>query len=60
MNFEIGAAVGGKKRVVPIYLDEAGRDAMPPVLGHPMSIDAHRLKPEQVADQIAEAVGTTA
>jgi len=58
MNFEIGAAVGGEKRVVPIYL-ESTQEGLPPVLAHFMAIDAHALKPAQVADQIAEVVGDT-
>ncbi len=56
MNFEIGAAVGGEKRVVPIYL-ESTQEGLPPLLAQFMAIDAHALKPAQVADQIAEVAG---
>ena len=55
-NFEIGAAVGRQKRLVPVYLTEAARQEAPPLIADRAGIDAYHLKPEEVAEQIADAV----
>jgi hypothetical protein len=56
INFEIGAAVGGDKKVVPVFLTEAARRDAPALLSAVQGIDAHDLKPNEVAAQIADAV----
>ena len=56
LNFEIGAAVGGSKPVVPVYLSQSGRDRAPGVITKHAGIDAADLKPDQVADRIAEVL----
>ena len=55
INFEIGAAVGREKHLVPVFLTEAARASAPPLLKDRAGIDASRLKPEEVAEQIANA-----
>jgi hypothetical protein len=56
INFEIGAAVGGDKKVVPVFLTEAARRDALALLSAVQGIDAHDLKPNEVAAQIADAV----
>jgi len=56
VNFEIGAAFGREKRIVPVFLTEGGRRDAPRLLSTVGGIDAYDLKPEEVAEQIAEAV----
>ena len=56
INFEIGAAVGSRKRVVPVFLTATARRHAPPILAATPGIDAYALKPEEVAEQIANAV----
>lgn len=56
MNFEIGAAVGGEKPVVPVYLTEAARRGAPSLLSHFVGIDAYDQKPDEVAQQIADVI----
>jgi hypothetical protein len=56
-NFEIGAALGGDKQIVPVYLiEEAMRTALP-LLRDFNGIDAHARTPHQVADHIVRAIG---
>ena len=53
--FELGAAIGGRKRLVLVYLsDRAWRDA-PSSLRRAASIHATTLRPEEVADRVVEA-----
>ena len=59
LNFEIGAAVGGAKHVVPVYLTESARRDAPGVVSQLAGIDAHDLKPDQVAQRIEAAVAGT-
>jgi hypothetical protein len=56
MNFEIGAAVGRDKAVVPVYLTADGRRGAPSLLAHFVGIDAHDQKPAEAAHQIADVI----
>ncbi len=60
MNFEIGAAIGQSKTVLPVFLSQDARLAAPSVVRRFRGIDASNLKPEEVADQIADVIATTA
>jgi TIR domain len=53
--FEIGAAVGRAKRLLPVYLTNDVTNA-PPVLARVAGIQAYDLTPDQVAERIAQAV----
>lgn len=55
MNFEIGVALGREKPVVPVYLTAQARRGAPMVLSHFGGIDAYDKKPDEVAQQIADA-----
>lgn len=55
-NFEIGAAWGGDKSLVTVFLSGDPSRATPSILARSSGIKAHDLKPEQVAAQIAEAI----
>ena len=56
MNFEIGAAIGREKPVVPVYLTEPGKRNVPSVLAHFASVEAHDQKPDEVAKRIADII----
>jgi len=56
LNFEIGAALGEAKRVLPVFLNIEAREAAPRVVQGFDGIDASGLKPDEVADQIADAI----
>jgi TIR domain len=56
INFEIGAAVGRGKPVLPVFLTETARLAAPSVISGRSGIEAYRLKPDEVAEQILDAV----
>lgn len=56
MNFEIGAALAQSKTVLPVFLSHPAREQTPPFLAAFSSIDASDLKPDQVAERIAEAL----
>jgi hypothetical protein len=60
MNFEIGAALGGSKPLLPVFLTEGGRQSAPSVVSKLKGIEAYDLKPDEVAEQIAAAVGSNA
>lgn len=60
LNFEIGAALGASKPVLPVFLSSAGRNEAPPQLQSLVSIDASDLKPDEVAEGIAETLATAA
>jgi hypothetical protein len=59
-NFEIGAALGGRKQVVPVYVSEDAVRTALPTLRDFEGIDAHDRTPHQVADQIVRAIGVAA
>jgi len=54
--FEVGVAVGGTRRVLPVWLTEESMSHAPAVLRAHAGIDAHALKPDEVAERIADAV----
>lgn len=54
VNFEIGAAVGARKRLFPVLL--GGTNHVPVELAGVQYLDAHASKPEQVAGEIARAL----
>jgi hypothetical protein len=56
--FEIGAAVGGSKRVVPVYLTD-DTSAASSFLSEMAGISASSLTPDEVASRIADAVTST-
>jgi hypothetical protein len=56
MNFEIGAAIGSSKQLVPVFLDESGPSRAPSAVSAFAGIDAHDLKPDEVAARIADVV----
>jgi hypothetical protein len=60
VNFEIGAALGQAKPIVPVFLSAAGRSEAPPPLREADGIDASDKKPEEVARGIAETLATAA
>ena len=55
--FELGAAIGGRKRLMLVYLSQRAVIQTPEVLRRTTSIDAKTLRPAEVADRIADAVG---
>lgn len=58
--FEIGAAVGAGKQVVPVYVTEGAMRTAPAPLVMFDGIDAHDQTPEQVALEIARVIGVAA
>jgi hypothetical protein len=60
MNFEIGAALGEAKTVLPVFLSGPARDTSPPQLRHLVGIDASDLKPDEVAEGITELLAAAA
>jgi len=60
VNFEIGAAFAQDKHVLPIYLSEAASRGASGLLRRTQGIEAHNLKPSEVADRIAGTVEATA
>ena len=58
INFEIGAAIGQSKIVLPVFLSHDAQDAG--VARHFSGIDASNLKPVEVADQISAVLGVAA
>lgn len=56
LNFEIGAAVGAEKALIPVFLSAAARNSAPSILRDHDSIEAFDLSPSQVAARIAEAI----
>ncbi len=60
VNFEIGAAFGEAKIVLPVFLSGSARDTSPPQLRELVGIDASDLKPEEVAEGITERLAAAA
>lgn len=60
VNFEIGAALGQAKPIVPVFLSAGGRSEAPPPLRAANGIDASDKKPEEVARGITETLATAA
>lgn len=56
LNFEIGAAVGGKKKVVFVYLTEGAQTTASEPMRRFPGIEASALRPEEVADRLATMV----
>jgi hypothetical protein len=56
LNFEIGAALGASKTVLPVFLTTGAREAAPPPVREFSGIDAANLKPDEVAEEIAAAL----
>jgi hypothetical protein len=53
--FELGAAVGGRKRLFLVFLsDRAALDAPPSLRRRGVAIDAKSLRPGEVADRIVD------
>jgi hypothetical protein len=60
LNFEVGAALGESKAVLPVFLSKRGLEAAPAVITELSGIDATGLTPEQVAKEITDAVNVAA
>lgn len=58
--FEIGAAVGSRKRVIPVYLTESAVDSVPSFLMGVRGIEAHDRTPHEVAEEIVRSLGVAA
>jgi TIR domain len=56
LNFEIGAALGEAKTVLPVFLSSQARESAPPVVRGFHGIDAYDMKPAEVAEGIAGAI----
>jgi hypothetical protein len=57
-NFEMGVALGRKwspqkAEVLPIFLSDVDRSALPPPLSHTQGLDARNVPPERVAAEVA-------
>lgn len=55
--FELGAAVGGHKRIIPVVAKEFDRRSMPPMIGRYQFLEATSAKEaaRRVAETLAEA-----
>lgn len=60
LNFEIGAALGASKTVLPVFLTAGARVAAPPPVRGFIGIDASNLKPDEVAEEISEHLAAVA
>ena len=64
MFFELGAALGKGKAVLPVYFSESAwrraRSFLPSISAEVRPINAHDLKPAEVADKVVEALETVA
>jgi hypothetical protein len=56
VNFELGAAMGQGKNVLPVYLSERARRRSPSLLSDVQGITATDLRPREVASRVAEVV----
>lgn len=53
--FELGAALGEQKPVLPVYLTDRARADAPPPLRAVSAIEAKALRPDEVAERVVEA-----
>lgn len=60
LNFEIGAALGAAKTILPVFLTAGAREAAPPPIREFTGINASNLKPDEVAEEISEHLATVA
>jgi TIR domain len=60
INFEIGAALGQAKTVLPVFLTHEARESAPPAVRDLPGIEASNLKPDDVADWIAHSLSAVA
>lgn len=60
LNFEIGAALGASKTVLPVFLSATAREAAPPLVRAFSGIEASNLKPDEVAEEISEHLSAVA
>lgn len=56
VNFEIGAAMGGKKRVLPVFLSRSAQRKVSSPLSGFSGILAEGLSPKDIADKVAQAI----
>jgi hypothetical protein len=56
--FELGAAVGGHKRIIPVLAEAFDRRNMPPLIGRYQFLEA--ASPEEAARRVAETVAEAA
>ena len=56
VNFEIGAAIGGKKRVLPVFLSRSAQRKVGSSLRGFSGILAEGLSPKAIADKVAQAI----
>jgi TIR domain-containing protein len=56
VNFEIGAAMGGKKRVLPVFLTRSARKKASSPLSGFEGILVEGLSPRAIAEKVAQAI----
>ena len=54
VQFEVGAAEGMGKRIIPVFIDGRGPEALPPWLATWKAMDVRGLSPERAAALIRE------
>ena len=57
LNFELGAAMAQRKRVIPVLMSRAIRNAVPLNAATVGAINAQGLAPREVAERIRERIG---
>jgi hypothetical protein len=56
VNFEIGAALAGQKKMLPVFLSKRARRKAHAPLRHFKGILAEGLSPKDIADRVAQAI----
>jgi hypothetical protein len=56
VNFEIGAALGSHKKMLPVFLSKRTRRKAYALLRHLKGILAEGLTPKDIADKVAQAI----